>query len=201
MCIRCERVHVVPGVIIESTSTQRAASVVSFSVGEHFRAFGELEDKLKWYEESTFTNFGKRLQNSESRQETYGQTSCWWYQVLWGHLKLHSWGKFKARGEGKRATMQVHIQICSVVSECSLLHIQGVILPWSEYIGELNATTWVYVWCLGGGDRWGISHVCRIATISGVNCWCIDSLFSDSGPFGRTALLSLHCGPQMMVKH
>lgn len=44
---------------MESTSTQRAASVVSFSVGERFQAFGELEDKLKWYEESTFTKFWK----------------------------------------------------------------------------------------------------------------------------------------------
>jgi len=45
---------------MESTSTQRAASVVSFSVRERFRAFGELEDELKRYEESTFTKFWKR---------------------------------------------------------------------------------------------------------------------------------------------
>ena len=43
---------------MEST-TQRAASVISISVGERFRAFGELEDKLKRYEESHLPSFGK----------------------------------------------------------------------------------------------------------------------------------------------
>ena len=41
-------------------SMQTAASGVSFSLGERFRSFGELEDKLKRYEESTFTKFWKR---------------------------------------------------------------------------------------------------------------------------------------------
>ena len=41
-------------------STQTAASAVSFSLGERFRSFGELEDKLKRYEESIFTKFWKR---------------------------------------------------------------------------------------------------------------------------------------------
>ena len=54
-------------------STQTAASAVSFSLWERFRSFGELEDKLKRYEESTFTE--KRLQNSGSRHETHGQTA------------------------------------------------------------------------------------------------------------------------------
>ena len=77
-------------------STQTAASAVSFSLGEpalrprigawksvvvlalphltpQLRSFGELEDKLKRYEESTFTEKG--LQNSGNRQETHGQTA------------------------------------------------------------------------------------------------------------------------------
>ena len=45
---------------MELESTQRAAFAVSFSVGQRFRSFGELEDKLKRYEGSTFTKFWKR---------------------------------------------------------------------------------------------------------------------------------------------
>ena len=59
--------------IMESTQTAASGSAVSFSLGERFRSFGELEDKLKRYEESKFTE--KRLQNSGSRQETHGQTA------------------------------------------------------------------------------------------------------------------------------
>ena len=56
-------------------STQTAASAVSFSLGDRFRSFGELEDKLKRYEESTHEVLEKRLQNSGSCQETHGQTA------------------------------------------------------------------------------------------------------------------------------
>ena len=45
--------------LLDIESTQTAASAVSFSLGERFRSIGELEDKLKQYEESTFTKFWK----------------------------------------------------------------------------------------------------------------------------------------------
>ena len=63
--------------LMDHESTQTAASAVSFALGERFLSFGELEDKLKRYKESTFTKFWKRDCRTveAAMQETHGQTA------------------------------------------------------------------------------------------------------------------------------
>ena len=88
-------------------STQTAASAVSFSLGERFRSFGELEDKLKRYEKSTFTKFWKRdcrtVEAARRRMDRPLADCITYYEVT--YRCIHGGRKFKARGEGKRATM------------------------------------------------------------------------------------------------
>ena len=92
---------------MELGSTQRAAFAVSFSVGGRFRSFGELEDKLKRYEGSTFTKFWKRdcrtVEAARRRMDRPLADCIKHYEVT--YRCIHGERKFKARGEGKRATM------------------------------------------------------------------------------------------------
>ena len=81
--------------------------VVSFSVGERFQSPGELEEKLRKYELTTYTKFWKndcRTVEAARRRINRPLTDCIaYYEVTYSCI--HGGRKFKARGEGKRATM------------------------------------------------------------------------------------------------
>lgn len=80
---------------------------MSFSVGERFRSFDELEEMLKRYEESTFTKFWKRdsrtVEAARRRMDRPLADCIKDYEV--SYRCIHGGRKFKARGEGKRVSL------------------------------------------------------------------------------------------------
>ena len=86
--------------LLDIESTQTAASAVSFSLGERFRSIGELEDKLKQYEESTFTKFWKRdcrtVEAARRRMDRPLSDSITYYEVTYSCI--HGRRQFKERG-------------------------------------------------------------------------------------------------------
>ena len=91
---------------MDMESVKSTQSAVSFLVGERFRSFGEVEDKVKRYEGSTFTKFWKRdCRTAEAARRWMDRplVDCIKYYEITYHC-IHGGRKFKARGEGKRAT-------------------------------------------------------------------------------------------------
>ena len=93
-----------------STCEMEVATVgpdVSFSLGERFQSFAELEEKLKRYEALTFTKFWKRdsrtVEAARRRMNRPLADCIVYYEVT--YRCIHGGRKFKARGKGKRATI------------------------------------------------------------------------------------------------
>ena len=80
---------------------------VSFSVGDIFPAFEQLEAKIKSYEEQNYVKFWKRdcrtIEAARKRVNRSLSDNIKYYEVT--YCCIHGGKKFKARGEGKRSSM------------------------------------------------------------------------------------------------
>ena len=96
--------HNVPEVASE---VQVENTPVSFSVGEAFSTFEQLEAKIKSYEERNYVKFWKRdcrtIEAARKRVNRSLSENIQYYEIT--YCCIHGGKKFKARGEGKRSSM------------------------------------------------------------------------------------------------
>ena len=80
---------------------------VSFSVGDKFPSFKQLEAKIKTYEEKNYVKFWKRdcrtIEAARKRMNRSLSENIKYYEVT--YCCIHGGKKFKGRGEGKRSSM------------------------------------------------------------------------------------------------
>ena len=80
---------------------------VSFSVGDEFRSYDLLEEKIRDYEDQHYVKFWKRdcrtVDAARRRVNRALNDSLRYYEVTF--CCIHGGKKFKARGEGKRSSM------------------------------------------------------------------------------------------------
>ena len=81
-------------------------AAVKFSLGECFNSYDEFEKKLESYEASTSTKYWRRdsrtVEAARKRVNRPIADKLKYYELL--YRCIHGGRKFKARGDGKRAT-------------------------------------------------------------------------------------------------
>lgn len=87
-------------------SDTNSSAVASFTVGQQFRSFEDLQSHLKLYESQHFVQFwcrdSRTVQAAQKRVNRSLSEKIKYYQLTYGCI--HGGKKFKARGEGKRVT-------------------------------------------------------------------------------------------------
>lgn len=83
-----------------------ADQAVTFSIGERFSSYKDLEEKIKLYEVSNYCQLWKRdsrtVEAARKRLSQHLADDIQYYEVTFGCI--HGGRKFKGRGEGKRAS-------------------------------------------------------------------------------------------------
>ena len=91
-------------VMAEECSGERELPVFVF--GERFKSFGELERKLKSFEDSKFTKFWKReariIEAARKRTDRHIQPSLKYYQLK--YACIHGGQSFRPKGKGIKST-------------------------------------------------------------------------------------------------
>ena len=85
---------------------------VSFSVGDKFPSFEQLEAKIKTYEEQNYVKLWKRdcrtIEAARKRMNRSLSENIKYYEVI--YCCIHGGKKFKGRGEGKCSSMYKQIR-------------------------------------------------------------------------------------------
>ena len=91
---------------------------ISLCIGEHFKSFQQLEEKIQQYEQQNFVKFWKcdcrtiRATQKSVNRPLYKQT----YQALRSHLLLHSWWKAVQSQKGRETFIIVSFNYNQILS-------------------------------------------------------------------------------------